>query len=542
MNNFDVKFKQLTNNLYPYLRFISAEFSREKNQLKLVFLIAAQSYDKLTEQVRADVSKFVAPQIPDGITFAVDFVKTTADNESVVNRILQFFRQNEPNVFQTLSENDIKVEISDNSLKVEISLLPNIFALFDNDGFKEKFTEYLEDYFVENTAFSLKKKFMEKEELAAASKEAAQKLENSDSFSIFEEGSVILDNARFIKAKPVKVLYGRDGLSAYPMYISDIKNELSSAVLCGKVQGLSKRMYTNKNYNTKQDEKKSRFKRNTVDETLPLYAFNLDDTTGVFPVVIFPFDNNNAGLDSISEGDTVMCQGSLRRNRSDILQLNVSKLWSAEIDFEGTSKMFAKKTVASTYSRVAPVRFESFEQLDMFSESVAEFLKDKVFVVFDLETTGLDIQKVKIVQLAAYKIVNGAIVEEFSTLINPQIKIPPESSNIHKITDDMVVNSPTIEEVLPDFYKFTRGASLVGHNAVNYDYPILNRFGLENGYVFDNKVLDTYLIAKQNIVSSSYKLDSLCKILKVELANAHNAADDALATAQCFIALAKNLK
>ncbi|HSH36824.1 exonuclease domain-containing protein, partial [Schnuerera sp.] len=87
------------------------------------------------------------------------------------------------------------------------------------------------------------------------------------------------------------------------------------------------------------------------------------------------------------------------------------------------------------------------------------------FVVFDIETTGLSPKNDMITEIGAIKIVNGKIVDEFSQLINPERPIPNRIIKITGITDEMVKDKPTIDEVLPDFERFIDGAVLVAHNA-----------------------------------------------------------------------------
>ena len=79
-------------------------------------------------------------------------------------------------------------------------------------------------------------------------------------------------------------------------------------------------------------------------------------------------------------------------------------------------------------------------------------------------------------------------------------------------------------------------------NACGYDLPILSRLARESGYNFDNPVLDTLILAKQQYRLPSYNLGNLAKHFHINLENAHNADFDAIATAKLFIILAEKLK
>ena len=90
---------------------------------------------------------------------------------------------------------------------------------------------------------------------------------------------------------------------------------------------------------------------------------------------------------------------------------------------------------------------------------------DDVYVVFDLETTGFSPIKDKIIEIGAVKVENGKITERFSTFVNPKIPIPFRITQLTSITDQMVMDAPDIETVLPQFLEFIGDAVLVAHNA-----------------------------------------------------------------------------
>jgi DNA polymerase III subunit epsilon len=92
-------------------------------------------------------------------------------------------------------------------------------------------------------------------------------------------------------------------------------------------------------------------------------------------------------------------------------------------------------------------------------------------IYFDTETTGTRAGSDRIIELAAYDPVNK---RSFSSLINPCMPIPQEATNIHKITDQMVQDAPTLKEVLTDFLEFCDGSiALVAHNLISFDLPFL---------------------------------------------------------------------
>lgn len=196
-----------------------------------------------------------------------------------------------------------------------------------------------------------------------------------------------------------------------------------------------------------------------------------------------------------------------------------------------------------SYERVAPEQHLEFVQSSMFdnAERLPDALKGS-FVVFDFETTGLSALYDKPTELGAVKITDGKIVETFSTFIDPKRPIPPDVSAKTGITDDMVKGQPLFEDVIPDFYKFTYGCSLVCHN-IAFDFPFLISGGNGAGYAFgDRKTFDTMGIAPSALPGiSRLSLDSVLEALGLTNDSAHRAWADALATAKAFIAMHKLL-
>lgn len=196
------------------------------------------------------------------------------------------------------------------------------------------------------------------------------------------------------------------------------------------------------------------------------------------------------------------------------------------------------------YERVTPEQHLEFVQSSMFDNN-AERLPDALkgsFVVFDFETTGLSVLYDKPTELGAVKITDGKIIETFSTFIDPKRPIPPVVSEKTGITDDMVKGQPLFEDVIPDFYKFTYGCSLVCHN-IAFDFPFLISGGNGAGYAFgDRKTFDTMAIAPSALPGiSRLSLDSVLEALGLTNDSAHRAWADALATAKAFIAMHKIL-
>ena len=159
------------------------------------------------------------------------------------------------------------------------------------------------------------------------------------------------------------------------------------------------------------------------------------------------------------------------------------------------------------------------------------------FVVFDLETTGFSAEVDQIIEIGAVKIKDGQITDRFSSFVNPKVPISFRIENLTGISDSMVMDAPVIEEILPKFLDFCKGAVLVAHNA-EFDTSFITnkaeKMGIKTNYTY----IDTVLLGQFAVPHlSNYKLDTLAKHLKVSLENHHRAVDDAQATADIFIKL-----
>ena len=160
---------------------------------------------------------------------------------------------------------------------------------------------------------------------------------------------------------------------------------------------------------------------------------------------------------------------------------------------------------------------------------------DQVFVVFDIETTGLSSREDQITEIGAVKVKNGQVVDTFSALINPERKIPFNIVELTGITDDMVKDQPTISKVLPEFLDFVGACPVVAHNAA-FDVGFIKEQCLRLDLDFDPTVVDTIDLAKLLLKDvKRFNLKRITKHLNISLTNHHRAVDDATATAQVFI-------
>lgn len=152
-------------------------------------------------------------------------------------------------------------------------------------------------------------------------------------------------------------------------------------------------------------------------------------------------------------------------------------------------------------------------------------------VFIDLETTGINVSADRIVEISALKINPSGTEQWMTSLVNPEMPIPPRVSEIHGITDSDVVNAPTFREIAKNLASFLEGCDLAGFNAIRFDMPLLAEEFLRTNVDFNfrkRKYVDVQVIfhkKEQRTLEAAYKF-----YCKKELKDAHSASADTKAT------------
>ena len=177
--------------------------------------------------------------------------------------------------------------------------------------------------------------------------------------------------------------------------------------------------------------------------------------------------------------------------------------------------------------------------MNSFDFAVKAYNEGAVFAAFDIETTGLDPRQNKIVELGAVKFDNRGLIARFSTLINPGIPMPEEAARVNNISDEMLKDKPPLDEVMPDFLSFTKGAVLAAHNAP-FDCGFIN----ENlGKALPNPIVDTLAVSKELFPGlRSYSLQNLAAALGINALDAHRAEDDSRLCMEIFLHCVESAK
>ncbi len=310
------------------------------------------------------------------------------------------------------------------------------------------------------------------------------------------------------------------------IYLSDVNFISENVVVCGKIEHIRERTFQKQNGREKL-----------------MYNFVINDGTAALRVSYFARQKSIEKIKKLQVGDSIVCTCKTDTFNGEI------RTTANFIDYGKTPENFvpekrASKPVPRYYETVKPAPYEDYTQSDLFADNaLPDCLKNNVFVVFDLETTGLNSSPSagnmdRIIEIGAYKIIGGAIKESFNTFVNPQRKLSAEIINLTGIDQQTVDGAPVYEKVMPDFFKFCEGAYLVGHNAANFDFKFIEYYSSKCGYFPERRLFDTLPLSQQLLQLANFKLNTVADHFGITF-NHHRAADDALVTAKIFIELLK---
>jgi DNA polymerase-3 subunit epsilon len=160
-----------------------------------------------------------------------------------------------------------------------------------------------------------------------------------------------------------------------------------------------------------------------------------------------------------------------------------------------------------------------------------ELKLNKPICFFDLETTGTDVAKDRIVEISIFKVFPNGNKESKTWLVNPTISIPPQSTAIHGISNEKVANEPTFSELASQVYNMIKDSDLAGYNSDRFDIPLLAEELLRAGVDFDMKnrvsvdVQTIFHKMEERTLSAALKF-----YCDQSLENAHSAEADTMAT------------
>ncbi len=501
----------ILNGLFAGIKFKSATYSEHENACVVnffynpdVFTPTEESIAKINETLTSTVGNFVA--------YKINFISCPLDKHTIANHTLTTIINNFPAFSQGLTFDDISVEID--NLCVTVCLKLSSFGY-------NYVTEFDRSEMVAN---KLKETFMADFVVKFAQKEETKVVSNTsyiESNAEFEQSIKEAEHKTIYTLSDITNIIGRNDYSV-AIDFSKVKSAIENVVICGEVTNCQKKTYKKK---VKRDGEQEEIER-------VFYSFSIKADNRFLYCSIFPSQKDELKGEVLEPGMQICCYGSFRLYNG---KLNFTAQSIARCKFKKEEIKAQDKKVNEFYHTVMPQEYVDYEQSDMFSMEEKTFAG--TYVVFDLETTGLESATDEIIEFGACKIENGKITETFSSFVKPSKHIPREITELTGITDAMVKDAPTINYVLPDFFKFCAGSTMVGHN-VAFDIGFIYAAARKLGYNFDNPLVDTIEMAHKKLPGlKNYKLGTVVEALHVVLDNAHRAINDATATAKVFIKL-----
>ena len=503
---------EILDKLFEGLKFRDAEYIEKRNTCIIHFLYNPEHF-KPTIENKQELMNKINDIIGNFVKYELDFISCALDKRAIANHTYTTIVNNFPALSKNFTYDDVSVDVNAMCVNIKLKLSPTNFDYAKSLNREQLVAEKLKNSFL--AEFNVE--FVRKEDDIPVENAIENNMELMASIKEAEEKTVY-------ELSDIADIIGKNEYSLAIDY-SKLTTVVENVVICGNVTFVQRKTYKRKQ--TKNGE--------TREIERAFYNFSIKNENKVMYCSIFPNQHDEVKGDLIEVGMPVCCYGSFREFNG---KLNFTAQTIARCIFKKEEIKSGFKQVNEMYHTVFPTEYVNMEQADLFELEEKSF--EGVFVVFDVETTGLDSAKDEIIEIGACKIKNGKIVEVFSTFVKPSKKIPAEITDLTGITDEMVKDAPTINYVLPDFYKFCYNATIVAHN-LQFDMGFIHNAAKRFSYNFNNSTMDTLEMSRSKIGGlKNYKLGTIVAHLGIVLENAHRAVNDATATAKVFIKLMQN--
>ncbi len=464
------------------------------------FLVTDTAYSPEDKEYARGVSQ---KYVPEGFTAQVNLIKSLPDEAGVRRAVADILRTRFPAVAAFVDPDDIAVELDEGGGRFYISVGELERDRMTGDGILDAVSAELARFFC-GTWFG-EVRFVEKErgEIEHAAPPEKEYVTSPRFFPV--EGYVPIDGA-----KPHSAIY-----------LADLVKEMQNVTVCGTIGYIEERA-------TKAGK--------------PYFSITLSDATGQLRCSYFSKKATVDKVRALKQGDSVCLTGD-----NEIFNGGLS-FRAKQVDLGHAPEGFVpeerpSRPVPAQYRTVFPAPVSDYVQSTLFEgKPLPAVVTQQDFVVFDLETTGLNNSPAMggmdhIIELGAVKIHSGRISEKFSTFVACPVRLSEEIIGITGITDDMLVGAPAVGDVLADFYKFAAGCALVGHN-VQFDYKFIRYYGEQEGFLFDQKQYDTMVMSQRTLRLPHNRLNDVADYFGFTFHH-HRAFDDAFVTAKVFLELAR---
>ena len=494
---------------FEFLKTLDVSYNQKAMAITISF-IYPQSIFEISQTDKQEIFDFLNHELNLHAKLYLKFKKSFLDESLVATQVLNFFRSNYASLASLVKEKDLLITTQGQFIDVKISVAKEYIHTFDQVKLLAGLDAYMQKHFCASFTYHFK------DGQLLDSAEIEEKLNQ-------EKLNKITD-IQFLpryKVYDIVKIVGKE-INPEPEFLLNINEPKTSVILAGSVSHITERQY--KRMKKGQEILKTYFK------------FELKERTNAkISCIHFCAKSNIEKMRKLTDGSEILMLADIEKD-NNFLTAKIKALALCSIP-ENIYPIEVKKQVKE-FKEIKPEKIISSSQKNLFKKEAVynDNIKNNTFVVFDVETTGLDPQTCELIEIGAVKVEEGVMTEKFQTLIKPKTAITSLITDITNITNEMVENAPPVERAIKDFYLFCKDAVLSGYN-VGFDMSFITKAAEEVGLKFDNQVQDVLTLAREKVSSKNYKLGTIVKKLDIKLVDAHRAYNDAYATAQVLLKL-----
>lgn len=506
---------------YDFLRVLKVEYNTLLSCAEIWFLYPENIKD-LEDDEKKEIIEYIKKELNLLCEIKIKFKKSYLDENLIKKHLIKYLKNVNSSLFAYYKDENINVIRNEFNIVVKFNLIKEIYDYFIYNNLKDDILKELNKNFIANFSVDIlenKQEIMDDKILLKREEELIKNLPKPKKV------------VRYEVYEPEKII-GVD-ITPMPEYIKDQPEEKQSVILAGQISNLAEKTYISRRTKKKGGSEESYY-----------YTFTLTDETASISAIYFSNKTTYKKAKTLKDGDKILVIGDIKKGQREktlsLKSISICEIIKQEKKLE--SKVEVQKPTQNihfeNYKVVKPTIYMPLKQENIFDKKPIynDFINNNNFVVFDVETTGLDPIVNEVIEIGAVKIVDGKIKEQFQTLICPENEIPEEITNLTTITNDMVKNAPNNNDAIADFFKFCENCILVGYN-VAFDFAFINNSAQKAGLFFNNQTYDAMVIAKNKLYLPRYRLINVVEALNLTLNNAHRALADATATAEVFLKL-----
>ena len=497
-------------NKYTFLKLLDIIYDREIMLCQITFLYPFYM-DKIEDESKVEIEDFIQKFFSLNASLKIKYKKSFLDEKLIKADTIKFFVENKKALVPYIEESNISSININQDVNVCISLNQDVLALIDEYELINELKTFLSKLYIANFNIELK--------------QSEEKLPDELPKQDVQQTRA---KVKRYNVEIVKRLVG-DDIIPMPEFIGKNKSPKVSVILAGIISSINQKKFILKKGKYAGKEKS-------------LFTFNLRDSSGVIDCVYFCPKTYEKALNGLQEGDFILLLGDIKIGLTNKLTYYIKKMSYATMTKEDVNNILNDNPLENHKQIIFPEIITNSMQTNLFDVKSCydDYIMNNKFVVFDLETTGLDFETSEIIEIGAVKIENGEIKERFSSFAKPKYPIPLEAQKINNITNEMVEFAPKIEDIVIDFYNWSKGCIISGYNIVGFDMKFLTKVASKIGLKFDNEIIDTMIVVRQSkLRTTNYKLTTVAKTLGIDLTDAHRAYNDAHATAKVLMELHK---